>query len=304
MTAWNDSPPRGHPMEGSDDFPGPLYPPSHPKDSKDSDFVIAVKRAAAHLGAWPWDPPAWDDAYSEKFAMEAIKPIQKWSGTIDPTGNCGTKTYNFLRSVLIQQGRTHAGEPAWDSVCINLTAAAYENQHQPPPSTMPTRTAREAALERAILELGTHETGNNDNKYGAWYGENYVPWCAIFCTWAYETASDSDHPTFQSVKQAGSNDRYDYVPYIVADARNARYGLSVTSSPLPGDLVCYDWNWNGEYDHVGLFEAWDEPGAEKGIFSAIEGNTSPSNNSNGGEVMRRSRNRNAQGTVFVRVMEP
>lgn len=297
-------------------FPGPLYPPdAAPRyaPSHDSDFVVACKRAAAHLGAWPWDPDSWDDSYSNRFAHgdgwdhpthAGIAGLQKWSGTLDPTGNVGEKTFNFLRSVVIQQGRTHAGEPAWDQVCINLTAAAYENQNPP----LPVTTARAAALDRAIDELGTKESPpqTNQNPYGKWYGEDGVPWCAIFTTWAYENGAHdagfpNGHPTFQSVKVAGTNDRYDYVPYVVSDARGGRYGLTVTTTPMPGDLVCFDWNWNGEYDHIGLFEKWTDGTT---IFSAIEGNTSLNNNSNGGEVMRRSRNKNSQGTVFVRVREP
>ena len=40
-------------------FPGPLHPPdAAPRytPSRDSPFVVAVKRAAAHCGAWPWNP--------------------------------------------------------------------------------------------------------------------------------------------------------------------------------------------------------------------------------------------------------
>jgi len=48
-------------------------------------------------------------------------------------------------AVLIPQGRTHAGEPAWDSVCVNLTAAAYDDTHPPPPIT----SLRELALASA-----------------------------------------------------------------------------------------------------------------------------------------------------------
>lgn len=295
-------------------FPGPLYPPDAAPGhtpSKDSDFVVAVKRAAAHCGAWPWDPESWDDSYSNRFAHgdepvshAGVEGLQRWSGTLEPTGWVGEKTFNFLRSVLIPQGRTHAGEPAWDSVCVNLTAAAYEDAHPPAPQS----TVREAAVRVAVGELGAKESpaGSNLQPYGAWYGENGVPWCAIFTTWAYEHGAlqlgySGGHPSFQTVKQAGNNDRYDYVPYVVADARGGRYGLTITSSPIPGDLVCFDWNWNGEYDHIGLFEKWEDG---KTVFSAIEGNTSTSDNSNGGEVMRRSRNVNGQGTVFVRAAEP
>jgi len=313
VTAWDAKPPKGHPMEPGR-FPGPLYPPDAAPahgPSRDSDFVIAVKRACAHLGAWPWDPAAWDDSYSNAIAhgvkgnpnKGGVAAVQRWSGTIDPTGWVGEKTFNFLRSVLIPQGRTHAGEPAWDAVCVNLTAAAFDAAMPPPLQG----SLRETALSVAVDELGQKESPpeSNLNPYGKWYGEDGVPWCAIFCTWAYEHAALAlnvpSPATFQTVKQAGSNDRYDYVPWLVSDARAGRYGLSVTKDPLPGDLVAYDWNWNGEYDHVGLFHSWSDG---RVIFEAIEGNTSVSNNSNGGEVMRRSRNVNSQGTVFVRVVEP
>jgi hypothetical protein len=125
------------------------------------------------------------------------------------------------------------------------------------------------------------------------------PWCAMFCTWSFELAAKDmgkDSPAF--VK--GS--RYAYVPYIVSDARNNARGLKTVDvdAVVPGDLVCYDWQWNGEYDHIGIFEKWVGPST----FNAIEGNTSTSNNSNGGQVMRRSRTLGQQATVFVRVNEP
>lgn len=305
-----DSKPKGHPMEPGV-WPGtPLYPPDAAPGhtpTKDSPLAIAVKRWAAHLGAWPWDPESWDDSYSNAIShgksgdpdRAGVEAIQRWSGTLDATGWFGEKTFNFARSVLIPQGRSHAGEPAWDSVCVQLTQQALDAATPP----APTQAVRDRALKLATGELGTKESppGSNMQKYGAYYGENGVPWCAIGMTWAYLEAGHTIGKTFQTVKQAGSNDRYDYVPYIVSDARNGRYGLSVTTSPIPGDLVCFDWNWNGEYDHVGMFEKWQDG---KTVFSAIEMNTSTSDNSNGGEVMRRSRNVNSQGTVFVRVHEP
>lgn len=306
MSEWNSKPPKGHPMEPGK-WPGtPLYPPDaepHHARSRDSDFVVAVKRAVAHLGAWPWDPDSFDDSYSNRFAHgdgwdhpthAGVAGVQKWSGTLDPTGYVGEKTFNFLRSAVIQQGRTHAGEPAWDQVCVSLTAAAYEENHPPPLQT----SLRELALAKAITQLGIKESPPESNqvKYTDWY--NMVgPWCAMFTTWCYETEGDS--PSFIQAS------RYAYVPYIVSDARNGRYGLSVTGSPIPGDLVCFSWGGSSgghheEYDHVGLFEKWT--GAH--TFQAIEGNTSTSNNSNGGEVMRRTRDVNGQGTTFVRVTEP
>jgi hypothetical protein len=135
-------------------------------------------------------------------------------------------------------------------------------------------------------------TNSNQQKYGQWYGMNGVPWCAIFATWADQTGGA---PT-QSFRQG---DAYSYVPYIVSDARLGLNGLTVTNSPKPGDLVCYDWTRDGEFDHVGVFETGSSTS-----WQAIEGNTSTSDNSNGGQVMRRSRSASGQATVFVRVAEP
>jgi hypothetical protein len=123
------------------------------------------------------------------------------------------------------------------------------------------------------------------------------PWCAVFVTYCDQMGG---HPTRSFVK--GS--RYAYVPYIVSDARLGYNGLSVTSSPKPGDLVCFDWARDGEYDHVGIVETAPD---HYGTLSTLEGNTSPEGSggsqSNGGQVCRRTRNRNDQGTVFVRVQE-
>ena len=291
-------------------FPFPLFPPDSPKGpSPDSDFTLALKRTAARIGAWPWDPEGWDDSYSNRFGHgdgwddethAGIEGLQHWSGTISATGNVGEATFNFLRSVKVPQGRTHAGEMAMDSVAVNQINAAFtQNQTK--------GTVRDKALTRAVTQLGSKESPPESNltKYGDWYGENGVPWCAIFATWCYEKGAQdagfSDSPSFLSLAASGGySDRYDYVPYIVSDARNGRFGLSVTSSPIPGDMVCYDWNRNGEYDHVGLFEDW----LNDNEFTAIEGNTSTSDNSNGGQVMRRTRSTFGQGTVFVRVAEP
>ena len=82
-------------------------------------------------------------------------------------------------------------------------------------------------------------------------------------------------------------------------------GLSVPSSPQPGYLVCFDWDRDGEYDHIGIVETQADSG---GGFQTVEGNTSleatSGSQSNGGQVSGRARNRDRQGTVFVRVDEP
>jgi len=72
--------------------------------------------------------------------------------------------------------------------------------------------------------------------------------------------------------------------------------LSVTSTPKPGDLVCYDWAYDGTFDHIGIFKS-----GSSYEFHAVEGNTSTGNQSNGGQVMDRVRHAGDASIVFVRV---
>lgn len=299
LVAWWEKPYAGGPMVKVAGFPRPLYPPDAAKyghrPSVDGPDVVAYKRTVSRAGRWPWQ--AFDDAYSNGFAHgkggnvaeTGVAGVQRQQH-LDATGWIGEKTFNTLRSIRVPDG-PHAGEMAMDALAADLVDEAWDlfGGSEPPPSTSSTRTA---ALEAALGELGYRESpsGSNRNKYGAWYGMDGVPWCAIFTTWAYVQTGGS------SSFVRGS--RYSYVPYIVGDARAERYGLSTTDDPIPGDLVCYDWELDSVYDHVGLFEHWTSGSS---TFTAIEGNTSTSSDSNGGQVMRRTRSRS--GVAFVRVAE-
>lgn len=138
------------------------------------------------------------------------------------------------------------------------------------------------ALKEAERHIGTKEdpSGSNRQQFGVWYGMNGVPWCAIFVTYCYVISGSTAFVR-------GS--RYAYCPYVVNDARSGRNNLAVTRHPTPGDLVLYDWANDGVADHIGMFRDWV---SRDHSFRAIEGNTSMSNNSNGGEVQVRERSMN------------
>ena len=59
----------------------------------------------------------------------------------------------------------------------------------------------------------------------------------------------------------------------------------LVTEPIAGDIVLFDWNSDGRFDHTGIFK--EKISATK--FKSIEGNTSLKNDSNGGEVMERVR---------------
>lgn len=152
---------------------------------------------------------------------------------------------------------------------------------------------RLTALQNAKSQNGQteHPADSNRSKFSLWYG--FVgPWCAMFVTWCYVMAGSK-------VFKRGS--KWAYVPYILAAMYQAGSGITRTADPQPGDLVLYDWDGDGEPDHIGLFEGWISKSA--GTFSAWEGNTDYGNNSNGGKVMeRKDRNKSevrAFGTVHV-----
>lgn len=146
-----------------------------------------------------------------------------------------------------------------------------------------TGTVGENALKSAISFLGTKESPANSNivMFSKWYGI-IGAWCAMFVTYNFEIGAKSK--AFS--KNAG---KWAYCPFVVADAKAGRNGLKEVSAAnvKPGDLVLYCWDKSGTAEHIGIFEAWTDKKNTK--FTAIEGNTSVDNNSNGGEVMRRDR---------------
>lgn len=133
------------------------------------------------------------------------------------------------------------------------------------------RAADILALARA--EIGTKESPANSNivKYSRWYGLTGA-WCVMFVEWVFAQAGAA---VLLPVKTASCT-------ALMNAAKKA--GCWVTSIYQPGDVVIYDWGGDRVPDHCGIVERAYEDGV-----IAIEGNTAVGNDSNGGEVMRRTR---------------
>ena len=137
-------------------------------------------------------------------------------------------------------------------------------------------------IEIATAEIGTKESPPNSNKvkYNTWIYNKEVsglqyPWCGAFVSWVYNEAE-------MPLGNIGLKKGFVGCPYAVE--RISKWGKLVTV-PQEGDVVFFDWEGDGKFDHTGIFVK--DNGA--GTFDSIEGNTSVSNDSNGGEVMRRVR---------------
>jgi hypothetical protein len=139
------------------------------------------------------------------------------------------------------------------------------------------KTPGQRALAYATGQIGYTETprGSNLTKYGAWYRWNGVPWCAIFESYCFAHMT-GPRPSY----------RYAAVEAIWHDASMGRNGLRLTMIPAPGDIVCYALG-GSTFAHTAFFEKWTQEGR---TFQDVGGNTGPSNISNGGAVLRQTRN--------------
>lgn len=142
---------------------------------------------------------------------------------------------------------------------------------------------RATALNFAKAQLGVKESPANSNrgpKIDEWQqavGMLAQPWCGAFVA--------------ACLRKAGVKvtDRMRYCPYIVEDAKAGRNGLVKVvpwSQRQTGDLFVYQWD-SGAVDHVGIYTGRDS----NGLALVIEGNTAVGNDSNGGQVMERERDR-------------
>lgn len=156
-------------------------------------------------------------------------------------------------------------------------------------------TAGERALAEALKHLGVKESpaGSNQQQFGEWFGVNGVPWCAIFVSYCFNVGAGVT--LGEGYKGAGCYLKgMAYVPAVEAWLHAAGFWVGRTE-PQPGDIAIYNWD-GGRADHIGIVEEY----LGDGRFHAIEGNTSASSDSNGGEVQRRLRTL-AQVTGFGRV---
>ena len=162
---------------------------------------------------------------------------------------------------------------------------------------MTTITMGQAALAFARREVGTKEepAGSNTGPRIRWYrqvgqGDAAIspgPWCADFVT---------AMATLAGFRPRGWNVRY--CPAWVAAARAGTQGLRIVDwhDVKAGDLALYDWQHDTISDHIGIVAR--RTGATS--FEAVEGNTSVGNDSNGGMVMVRARDR-SQVAAFIRL---
>jgi hypothetical protein len=132
-------------------------------------------------------------------------------------------------------------------------------------------------IARKQIGVSEQPPDSNQTKYNAWFGLPSQPWCGMFVSWCYYAAG------IELPKIGFSKPGFAGCQTAVAYWKKAG---KLTNIPKPGDIVFYDFNGDGRYDHTGIFVRH----LNDLQFEAIEGNTSIQNQANGGSVMLRKRN--------------
>jgi hypothetical protein len=228
----------------------------------------ALKRAKYYLGVVDgvWGIESSQAAYRAKY----------WLGYPKPDKAAGDMLLAFL------QGRKKPTK--------TMQFFAARRKRMKAKNPLPLRVK---ALNDAISRIGETENppGSNRSPASIWYGL-IGAWCAMSVTKSYVTAGS---------KAWIRGKYYAYCPYVYFDAMAGKNNLTITTKPQPGDIVLYDWGTPDRVaKHIGLFEGW-LPGSEgtSGRFTAIEGNTSHGNNSNGGKQMRRGQGSDVRSMSMV-----
>ncbi|RGS48816.1 lysozyme family protein [Holdemanella biformis] len=114
---------------------------------------------------------------------------------------------------------------------------------------------------QAIVEVALTQLGNEGGQpYWSWYGfEGRVEWCACFVSWCADQCGYIESGIIQ--KFAGCVDGSNWFK------RNGQW-QDRNYEPQAGDIIFFDWEGDGETDHVGIVEK-----CENGIVYTVEGNS-------------------------------
>jgi hypothetical protein len=118
-------------------------------------------------------------------------------------------------------------------------------------------------IDAAKNEIGYQETGNNDTKYGKWYGLNNQPWCAMFVSWCFAQADLSELVAASTKKGFASCDAG--LKWFSKKGKIVPVGQAQA-----GDIVFFQFDDDAQADHVGIVVGNDG----KKYLTCIEGNTS------------------------------
>ncbi len=117
------------------------------------------------------------------------------------------------------------------------------------------------SFNQAIVEVALTQLGNEGGQpYWSWYGfDGRVEWCACFVSWCADQCSYIESGIIP--KFAGCVDGANWFK------GNGQW-KDRSYEPSTGDIIFFDWEGDGETDHVGIVEK-----CENGVVYTVEGNS-------------------------------
>lgn len=180
----------------------------------------------------------------------------------------------YTTSVYCRVGARKIGETLDSASDINNKV----NDSLPDNSSEATYPARKAFLLKLASQYGSSGQiigGASGSTYSLWYcGGSYwsgwdanTPWCALFLSWAASEVSENitgGIPKFSNVNDGAEKFGWK------ATEKVGDFGTwkEKESDPTPGDFIFFDWERDGDPDHVGVVLSVDT----NGIYT-IEGNS-------------------------------
>ena len=150
-----------------------------------------------------------------------------------------------------------------------------------PTNTTTTNTVAAKIIAKAKGEVGVKEQPANSNKvkyntdyYGREVSGGAYPWCCAFVWWLFKECGASEY-FFGGEKTAHCATLLDYCK------KNGTF----SKTPKVGSIVFFQFDKDADPDHVGIVTGIQSDGK----IVTVEGNTSTSNDANGGAVMERVR---------------
>lgn len=126
-----------------------------------------------------------------------------------------------------------------------------------------TRTPVSTADESVpLVKTAVSQLGNEGGEpYWTWYDFDYrVEWCGCFVSWCEDKCG---------LIEAGKAPKFAMVGDGASWFENKKQWIGGDGTPSPGDLIFFDWDRDGVYDHVGIVSAADDE-----LVFTIEGNSS------------------------------
>jgi hypothetical protein len=199
-------------------------------------------------------------APTEAAPAEQYTPTPEVQQLVDETGATATKATNnpYAKAIAeVQAAKAAASEPTtYDNRNVD-DAPGQDKKGDKDSKKGDKAKLREEILRIAESQVGTLEEGNNRGgalKYTKAFGRPPEPWCAAFVSWVYTQAG----------QKTGQINCASFVNVLKKQGK-----WKGQKDPVAGDLVFFDWDFDGKPDHVGIVKAINP----KGGITTIEGNT-------------------------------